>query len=135
MKPGDLIGDTMNGLYHLAILEGYLSQHAELPRNVQDAIAHLKQLASPLPVSSQVVKPRKKTKRTPEQRQKQLEHLEEMRAKHARFREEQDAAFWTEERKSEVSTMRKDGLTGKQIAARLPIGEAKLYKAIAKFNL
>ena len=137
MKPGYLKGIYMNALYHIAILEGYLAQHAELPRNVQDAIAFFKQgSASTESVSAAITKkPRKKMKLNPEQRMKNLENLARMRDIAAQNREQRKRAIWTPERKAKVSTLRAEGKGRQEIARLVGVSITALDTAVSNFDL
>lgn len=77
----------MNALYHIAILEGYLSQHSELPRNVQDAITFFKQSSIQAPIA-EPKKKKRKYRMSPEQKSKQIAQLAQMREKYRKMQEE-----------------------------------------------
>ena len=66
----------MNTLYNVAIIEGYLSQHAELPQTVREALKSLKEEANPKPVE---VAPKKKRRMSKEWREKNRANLAKMR--------------------------------------------------------
>lgn len=127
----------MNALYHIAILEGYLSQHNELPRNVQDSleffkIEHLKtENSAATNMKPQKVKKRKKTKLSPEERQRMLDKLANMRATHQANLE----ARWTPELKEKIRSGIAEGKTGEAIAKSLGLPPSAVYSAIHKYDL
>jgi hypothetical protein len=83
----------MNALYHIGIIEGFLGQHPQLPRNVQDAIEYLKEANASRTVEPvQPIKKKRKPRLTAEQRQKQLAQLAKMREKVQANREARKAA-------------------------------------------
>jgi hypothetical protein len=134
MKPGEKKEIQMNSLYHIAILEGFLSQHAELPRNVQDAIAHLKmasEIDMKLAAGNAAKKPRKKWRMTPEQKAKNVENLARMRAIAAKNRE----LFWTPERRSKVTELRAEGQLLQQIAKTMGVSHSALRNAVNRYGL
>ncbi|WP_020476177.1 hypothetical protein [Zavarzinella formosa] len=72
----------MNALYHAAILEGYLSQHGDLPKKAQEAIEFFKNSVIPAPLPAKT-----KRKLSPETRLKlseQCKRMQEIRAQKKR---------------------------------------------------
>jgi hypothetical protein len=69
----------VNALYHVAVIEGFLSNSVGLPDNVKEAIEFLKQANAPVEPKATIANPKKKKRRmTAEQRQKMNEHMAKM---------------------------------------------------------
>ncbi len=111
----------MNSLYHIAILEGYLSQHPELPRNVKEAIEHFKQQSSPV---APIAKPKKKRKLTPQQ----LEHLAKMRASNG-------IRAYSDDDKTRIKSMRAEGKSSREIAESLGRSTRSVDNAVHNYKL